>query len=360
MYNIIVVGGGPAGAIAAKYLAQSGKKVLLLQKDFAFKKPCGGGIRMDAFDEFNIDTSLINTVVHEINVETKKQKIALDISDTPLAVVDRVVFDEQLRQDAQSAGAEILEAKALDVVVNRTGVDVLVNINGRKKTYQGEYLVAADGVYSMVRKKLQKEEVPQGLTHYCDIDDFTTAKCHFYFGSDLTDKSYAWRFPYYGGADIGTFSPKNSKSFIHNLFKFLSVSSNEKVKGYAIPKWNNPIFYEHRVFYVGDAAAQVLPFTYEGIYYAMKSAKILSDVIIEDVNYSEYEQRWNSMYLKKFKVLKNLQKFFLKNDFMIHMMMKTLEKPKIKKKVLLLWMDNYEVKINFQFYVRTIKRMFIK
>ena len=147
---------------------------------------------------------------------------------------------------------------------------------------------------------------------------------------------------------------------MYKLFNFLDIKKDEKIRGYKIPVWQNPLFYDKRIFYVGDAAGQVLPFTYEGIYYAMKSAKILSEVIIEDADHDSYEKRWNILYLKKFSILKRLEKLFLNHDFMIYLMMKTLEKPKVQKKVLLLWMDQYEVKINLQFFGKILKNIFIK
>ena len=358
MYDFIIVGGGPAGSMAGKYLAQSGKKVLLIQKNFAFKKPCGGGLRMDAFSEFQLDTTLVKTTVNTIVIETKKRKIEFDITDIPLAVVDRVEFDEKLRQEAQQAGATLLEAKVMKVQVNDADVSIEVKEKKELKTFQAHYLIAADGVLSTVRKQLRQEEVPKILTHYSDIEGYTTKKCHFYFGSTLTNQAYAWRFPYYNGADVGTLSRQGDKTFFYNLLAFLGLKKEQSIKGYNIPKWEKPLFYENRVFYVGDAAGQVLPFTYEGIYYAMKSAKILSEVIHEGSDFSEYEKRWNKLYYKKFNALKQLQRIFLKNDLMIFILMKTLEKERVKKKTLELWMDQHELKIDIHFFIRTFKRLF--
>ncbi len=358
MYDIIIAGAGPAGAIAGKYLARSGKKVLLLQKDLSFKKPCGGGIRMDAFDEFEIDKRLIKNVVDTIVLETKKTSIEFDMSSAPLGIVDRVEFDKSLRNDAINAGAEVVEAKVVDVEILSSGVVVEVQIDNMRKQYQAEYLIAADGVLSTVRKKVRAEEVPKRLAHYSDVNALPTHKCYFYLGSTLTDRAYAWRFPYEGGADVGTFSKKSSKAYIYNLFKFLKINKDEKVRGYHIPIWEKPLFYDNRVFYAGDSAGQVLPFTYEGIYYAMKSAKILSEVIIEDVDLTEYEERWNKLYFRKFNTLKRLQGIFLLNDLMIFILMKTLEKPKINQKLLDIWMDKYEIKMDVYFFVRMFQRVF--
>jgi len=355
MYDIIIVGAGPAGAIAGKYLARSGKRVLLLQKDLSFKKPCGGGIRMEAFDELEIDKCVVKNLIEKITLETKKKSIEFDISNTPLGIVDRVEFDQHLRNDAMNTGAEVIEAKVVDVKILSSKVLVEAQIGDICKHYEAEYLIAADGVLSVVRKKVRKEEVPKQLIHYSDVDSLATSKCHFYLGTTLTGHGYGWRFPYEGGSDVGTIGKKG----LYNLFRFLGIDQKEKVRGYNIPTWEKPLFYEDRVFYVGDAAGQVLPFTYEGIYYAMQSAKILSEVIIDDVDFSEYETRWNTRYLKKFTMLKKLERIFLFNDLMILLLMKTLERPKLKPKAIEIWMGKYEVKIDIYFFARMFKRAFL-
>jgi len=58
--KVLVVGGGPAGAIGAKTLAEWGVEVILLERNFLFEKPCGGGIPLSAFDEFGITKGVIN------------------------------------------------------------------------------------------------------------------------------------------------------------------------------------------------------------------------------------------------------------------------------------------------------------
>lgn len=357
MYEIIIVGGGPAGAIAGKLLASAGKKVLLFQQDFDFKKPCGGGIRFDAFDEFGIDKSIIKKTVNEIVLQSKTKKIEFNISDTPLAIVDRTEFDKALRYNAQIAGTEILEAKVTDVKVLDSFVEVYVKTDQKVKKYTAKYLIAADGVLSTVRKKVKNEEVSKVLTHYTDIADLKTEKCYFYFGKDLSYHAYAWRFPYHDGTDIGVFTPSGSKKYINNFLHFLHITQKPKIKGYFIPLWQKTLFYDNKVFYTGDAASLVMPFTFEGIYYAMKSAKIVSDVINEDVDFREYEKRWNSLYDKKFKILKYLQEFFLKSDLTISLMMKLLTNPAVKQKVLLLWLDQYELKIDKMFFLKIAQKI---
>jgi len=59
--NVIVIGAGPAGATAAKVLSKSGIDVILLERNLAFVKPCGGGLSINAFDEFGIPGNIIQT-----------------------------------------------------------------------------------------------------------------------------------------------------------------------------------------------------------------------------------------------------------------------------------------------------------
>jgi len=358
MYDVIIAGAGPAGATAGKYLASAGKKVLLLQKDLSFKKPCGGGLRFDAFEEFSIDKKQIQHRVDEIVLESKNARILYDISNTPLTIVDRVAFDRSLRHNAVMAGVELLEEKVVNVLTSETGVKVETEGESGIHVYEADYLIAADGVHSFVRKKMRKEKVPAHLTHYSDVMSLKTTKCHFYFGASLSKGSYGWRFPYGTGSDIGIAASQNEKKYIKALFEILSLEEEQQIRGYKIPVWQAPLFYDRRIFYVGDAAGQVLPFTYEGIYYAMKSAKILSEVMVEGCDPEVYEKRWNRLYLKKFSLLSRLEKLFLHHDLMIHVMMKTLERPGVRKKLLTLWIDQYDIRLNLRFFVRIFKNLF--
>lgn len=86
---------------------------------------------------------------------------------------------------------------------------------------------------------------------------------------------------------------------------------------------------------MGDAAGQILPFTYEGIYFAMKSAQILSQSIINDS--LKHMKVWNDTYLKKFKFFRFMQKIFLSNNYFVNLLLKLFKNERIQKKALDFW-----------------------
>ena len=356
--DILIVGAGPAGSTLAKYLAISNVDNILIQRNFNFRKPCGGGVRVDAFDEFKIDKKLIKKYVNHISLVTKRKRIEVDISKTPIAIVDRVEFDSSLRVQAENNGSKVMQASFVKVEVFQDYVVSTIKQEDNYIKIKSNYLVAADGVNSKIRKMINGDTVCSGLTSYADITSKHYESCEIHFGSDISSIYYAWAFPHTHGSNIGTSAEDNK--YMDNFMKHLEIDEDVRKLGYKIPHFKNNIFYKDRVFFVGDSASQVLPFTYEGIYYAMSSAKILSDVLIQKSEPSEYEKKWNQKYLKKFSTLLKLQTIFLKNDFMISIMMRLYRNKYIQKQLVEFWLGNREVEINFMFFMRTIKRVLKK
>jgi flavin-dependent dehydrogenase len=86
----------------------------------------------------------------------------------------------------------------------------------------------------------------------------------------------------------------------------------------------------------------------------------LADVLAKGAQPGEYEKVWKAAFYKKFSTLQRLQRLFLRNEFMIDLMMRIIKKPLIKEKVLLFWMDRYSLNVGVGFYFRVLKRVFLK
>ena len=343
--KIVVIGGGPAGANAAKYLALAGEDVLLIQKSPNFDKPCGGGLFIKAFDEFNIPKKLIKHKVDRIDIVSSQSKVVpVDISSYPLAIVHRQEFDASLRELAKDAGAKVLYAKVVSVTTTKDGIKVVAkNSDNQQIEIEANYAIAADGVNSITKKELLGQTPSRILTNYANIDGKNSKSCQFWFGDDIAPKHYAWIFPHHNGINIGlvTHNKGKIKEFFNTFTKKINLNSTPKIKGYFIPYWEPTTLYKDRVFYVGDSASLVLPFTYEGIYYALKSGKLAADAIIKN-NPKYYEEEWNRLYLKKFKFLRTLQTIFLRNSWWSNQMVKLYQNPKFQKSVIAYWSGTKE------------------
>lgn len=355
--EILIIGAGPAGATLAKELSKKNINNILIQRNFHFKKPCGGGLRADAFREFNLETRYIKKDINKIILAFKEKRISVDIEQTPLAIVERREFDSYLRDEAQKAGSALYEATFVSAIIKDDYLLSSIKFGDEVKTIRSKYLVAADGVNSKVRKLINGDATQSLMTSYADLDDLTCEDCEFHFGEKIASKEYAWVFPESSGTNIGTIA-KGETPYMENFEESLGVNEEHKVYGYKIPKYDEVLFYKNRVFFVGDSAGQVLPFTYEGIYYAMSSAKILADVLTENAEPTEYEKRWNQKYLKKFQTLKKLQKIFLYNDLTIKVMMKLYESQTVQRKIIDLWLKDKKIEINFVFFIKVLKKIF--
>lgn len=291
--KILIIGGGPAGASAARFLAK--KFDVTLIQDKIWNKPCGGGVKIKIFDEFNIPKNLIKHKLSYIYMNYKNTKIKIDLKGENLAIVKREEFDKTLRNLAIENGAKLFHGKFKKFENNKA----IIEINKEKVAFKYDILIAADGVNSSVRRALNLKPIPKTITHYATIDK-QIKTCEFYFDEYLGGKYYAWEFPHINKTHIGSVDKKSFENFC----KFLNI--NIKPKGYFIPTWqDNIIIQKDNIYFVGDAAGQVMPMSFEGIYYAISSAKILANSILNNL---DYKSEWNKRFLKEFKFMKYIEK----------------------------------------------------
>jgi len=292
--KILIIGGGPAGATAARLLAPF-YDVTLIQ-DKIWDKPCGGGVKTKIFDEQKFDKSLIKHLQDRVYMIYENEKIEIPLKGNNLAIVKREEFDKYLRDLAIKNNAKLFYGRFKYFKDKKA----IIEINKEKIPFEFDILIAADGVNSSVRKALNLSDVPKTITHYAKTNQYTTKYCEFFFDKKLGGEYYAWAFPHENLTHIGSVD-KNS---FNNLCKYLNVKV--KPKGYFIPTWQEDIKIQHNnIYFVGDAAGQVMPLSFEGIYYAIKSAEILAHSIKNNL---DYETEWNKRFLKDFKFTKRLEK----------------------------------------------------
>jgi geranylgeranyl reductase family protein len=299
--SLIVVGGGPAGATAARTLARAGVPVRLLERapSYPRNKPCGGGISMRALVRFPyLASALPRIATHEVRrlyLEGPDGTSTLVESDVPAALmVRRVEFDALLVSLAAEAGAEIVTG--VDIV--QAGQDerevTLVARDGQ--TFRAPLVIAADGVHSVIARRLglnpgwpatsvaldMMEETPRERLR--DVDPSTL------WVSYGDGEGYKYIFPKRAHVNIGIgyvldyfrrrvdVAPYElQRRFVRQLRERGIVegeSSREHFTPFIIPV-GGPLQRPAggRVLLAGDAGGFVNGFTAEGIFYAMVSGE---------------------------------------------------------------------------------------
>ncbi|MFH1470729.1 MAG: NAD(P)/FAD-dependent oxidoreductase, partial [Candidatus Micrarchaeota archaeon] len=159
-YDVIVVGAGPAGSMAARDAARGGASVLLIERKKEIGAPvrCGEGIGGHWMHEFGmkINEKAVSAHIHGslIVAPNLKDTIRVKTPETKGVVVDRKVFDKDLALEAGRAGAKII-VKSEVVQVKKKGskvTGVVVENEGKKEEFSSNVLIACDGGESTIAR----------------------------------------------------------------------------------------------------------------------------------------------------------------------------------------------------------------
>jgi len=326
-YDTIVVGLGPAGATAAYELSKKGISVLALEKQKHPRyKPCGGGLtaRIEKILEPDFK-SIVERTISKVNFTFKGSGDIHAVSDRPLVhMVMRDVFDNFLVEKARFAGAEIHEQeKVTHVEEGKESVFVITE----KNTYSTKLLIGADGVNGIVARSLGLK--PKKRTAVLiegevkvreEIYKKLSEEILFDFGS--VPYGYGWIFPKADHLSLGVGgwkkmikNPKPYYSmFLSDQYLTDKIESEHKV-GYTIPIFDGGSkITSTRTMLCGDAAALVDPFLGEGIYYAIRSGQIASDVANDilqgNTTTASYEERITREIYTEFEYARNIGMVF--------------------------------------------------
>ncbi|GHJ42262.1 geranylgeranyl reductase family protein [Streptomyces sp. TS71-3] len=295
VWDVVVVGAGPAGASAAYAAAVTGRRVLLLEKaELPRYKTCGGGIIGPSRDSLPPGFELplqdrVRAVTFSMNGRYTRTRRS---SQMLFGLVNRPDFDQQLVMHAQKAGAELrtgvtvsrVEQHGPSVPDRRT---VAVVLQGGE-TLLARAVVGADGSASRIGAHVgvKVDQVDLGLEAEIPVPE-TVAED--WAGRVLIDwgpmpGSYGWVFPKGDTLTVGVISARGegaaTKRYLEDFIGRLGLAGFEpNISSGHLTRCrsdDSPLS-RGRVLVCGDAAGLLEPWTREGISYALRSGRLAGE-----------------------------------------------------------------------------------
>ena len=340
-FDVVVVGGGPAGATAATDLARRGRSVLLLDRAGRIK-PCGGAIPPRLIRDFDIPESLLVARATSARmVAPSLTQVDMPIDGGFVGMIDREVFDEWLRRRAAEAGAQ-RRIGVFDRLERSVEGPCIVHYHrplGRgaeaAESVRAQVVIGADGATSAVaRQAVPGADRMRYVFAYHEIvrsplgstGRFDAARCDVIYRGSISPDFYAWVFPHGATTSVGTGSARKGFSLrgaVDALREMTGLEGVETLRreGAPIPlrplrRWDNG----RDVVLAGDAAGVVAPASGEGIYYAMVSGRLCGEAVEARLATGDVRalalarKRFMKAHGRVFWILGIMQRFWYVND----------------------------------------------
>ena len=286
LYDVIVVGAGPAGSTAARRCAMRGLKTLIIEKEKLPRyKPCAGGVSRAAVEalDFPLPGAIIERECKGMRVSFGNLRNQMKRPDSVAYMVNRSTFDAFLASKAVEAGAELHENKVcLSVEKGKQGVVVLTNGG----SLQANIVIGADGYHSRVLRSIfpgfGREEIRFCLIsevplHESKVSETFDDMVEIQYG--YVNKGYAWLFPKKDSVSAGVGGlPDDARNLIGRFKSFLAekgLNVSSRIRGCFIPITRfKRKYHADGILLCGDAAGFVDSFSGEGIRFAIISGEL--------------------------------------------------------------------------------------
>jgi geranylgeranyl reductase family protein len=332
-FDIVIVGGGPAGSSCALSLAGSGLRVAILDKEeFPRDKICGDALSADVVKQLSqLSEGLSEKFSHAL-AKTRSFGVRLyapDLTclDIPFIekgmttcgyICPRKAFDDFLFQEAKEhANLRVIENCKVEGISPLSGA---VEISTSQGTIRACLVIGADGVNSVVGRVTGKRSVDRrhhsaGLrVYYENVFGFhENNHVELYFFKDILP-GYLWVFPLpdnRANVGIGVLSSQvsrkklNLNTELHKLLithpllreRFALARPLENSRGHGLPLGSlRRSISGDRFLLIGDAASLVDPFTGEGIGNAIRSGRVAAAHAISCFKEKKFSADFNFAY----------------------------------------------------------------
>ena len=288
MKRVAVIGGGPAGAFAAEKLARSGVETVLLDEKLAWEKPCGGGLTYKAYQRypFLTENSHPKKFIRSMAVAAPKAGAVQWDLGHPLVIYSRFDLNQFLLERAERARARIEKTRVLEIVRRETSW----NIRTKQGAFEADYCIIATGGRNSFRDFGTHWTAGDAMYALGYFAPHQQEHVDIQFLPDL--QGYIWVFPRCGHASVGIGAKgEPAQSLRARLERYMDEKGipyrGAPFFAHMLPSLEGNRWRTNRVagegwFSVGDAAGLVDPITGEGLYYAMRSADLATEALLDE------------------------------------------------------------------------------
>jgi len=324
--DVLVVGGGPVGCMAASVLAPT-LETVVVEEHPRIGEPvqCAGLVTPRVVEMVSAEDAVINRVDGAFIHFPGGRTLTLQGSEVKAVVVDRGEFDRRCASLAEKAGAHVMISQRCSSARREKG-GLVMELDGSEQRCRA--LLAADGYRSKLGKQLglgEARDLVRGIEadlHH-RLDD--QGKVHVFLGRDVAPGFFAWAIPCGDLTRVGLcVSPGNGtpQSYLERLLERQGWTEAKRERTYsgAIPLGHVERSYADRVLLAGDAAGMAKPLSGGGLYTGMTAGRLAALTFIEafqkdDLSasgLSAYERRWKEEFGRELRSSFRVRKAFVK------------------------------------------------
>ena len=315
---VAIIGGGPAGALAASLLGAGGKNVLLFDEKLAWEKPCGGGLTHKALEQYPFLTAAGNggNPIEDCElISPSGQRVRFQMQH-PVAIFSREKLNRLVLERALCAGVKVCNERVTRIAGN-LGDWQLETTRGE---YEASYLVLAAGARNPFRSQFLSPIPPSDLMVTAGyFIPGCTSLMQIQFLKGIT--GYIWVFPRTDHVSAGV-AGKMGEISTAELRRVLEQWLEENGFGLDGARFYSHILPSFRLHtfealeacgdgwaMIGDSAGLVDPITGEGLYYALRSAELCAQALLADKP-EDYRVRLQDEVLGELKLAARVSKRF--------------------------------------------------
>lgn len=331
--DVLVVGAGPAGLLAAIEAAKEGAEVLVLEEHNEVGRPahCAGLVSASGLEMLEVRGDFIQGWARGAIIHSPRgTELRVDAKRRVAYIIDREAFDRRLAEEALDRGARLLcRARALEPLRAQGVSGVRAKVNGRAEILSSRVVIDAEGAKFKLSKLAGLPTPTPSLIYPAAQFEFKGGEfeegfVELFFNEGWAPSFFAWAIPFDGGCRVGLASStgRSGELLLRFIKKNPKVSARlrhavlKKVSG-GLLVLSGPLSrtYTDGLMLVGDVAGHAKPTTGGGIVFGGLAGKMAGK---EAAAYStegdsgalrRYEQQWRRLFgkeLKRMRVLRAL------------------------------------------------------